>query len=89
MYRGDICDKTLLQFLFKKYNFSHVVHMAAQGGVRHSMKVPHEYLGNVNCFLSLLEVVRDHQVTTELLRLPLSLQFTVVILGPIEGWVSV
>ena len=69
MYRGDVCDKTLLQFLFRKYNFSHVVHMAAQAGVRHSMESPQQYLNNINCFLSLLEVVRVHQVTTGLLWL--------------------
>ena len=64
LYRGDVCDRTLLQFLFNKYNFSHVVHLAAQAGVRHSMKTPQHYLhNNINCFLSLLETIKSHQVT--------------------------
>ncbi len=66
MYRGDVCDKMFLQFLFAKYNFSSVVHLAAQAGVRHSMTAPHHYLhNNINCFLSLLEVVKGHQVTPQ------------------------
>ncbi len=40
--------------------FTHVVHLAAQAGVRHSIKVPQSYVReNVDCFLTLLEVVRQ------------------------------
>ena len=64
MYRGDICDKTFLEFLFSKYNLSCVVHMAAQAGVRHSMEAPQHYIhNNIDCFVGLLELLRGRQVT--------------------------
>ena len=77
MYRGDVCDKTLLQFLFSKFNFSCVIHLAAQAGVRHSMTAPQHYLhNNVDCFLRLLEAITPHQVTRVLytaLRSPVAM----------------
>lgn len=64
VYRGDVCDRTLLDGLFARFNFTLVVHLAAQAGVRHSMEEPVAYLhNNVRCFVSLLEVLRGHKVS--------------------------
>lgn len=66
MYRGDLCDLSLLHFLFAKFNFTDVVHMAAQAGVRHSLADPLPYVhSNVECFLALLETLREHRVRVD------------------------
>lgn len=63
-YRGDLCDQTMLSYLFDKYEFTHVVHMAAQAGVRHSLEKPLEYTrNNVKCFLTLLDVMKNHKAS--------------------------
>eukprot|EP00123_Amoebidium_parasiticum_P014079 comp22315_c0_seq1/m.33153 comp22315_c0_seq1/g.33153 ORF comp22315_c0_seq1/g.33153 comp22315_c0_seq1/m.33153 type:complete len:425 (-) comp22315_c0_seq1:192-1466(-) len=57
--KGDVCDRELLVELFRKHRFTHVAHMAAQAGVRYSLKDPLAYVrSNVQCFVTLLEVVR-------------------------------
>ena len=62
-YRGDVCDSTLLSHLFSKYQFTDVVHLAAQAGVRHSLEQPLSFVqSNVECFLTLLEAVADQKV---------------------------
>jgi nucleoside-diphosphate-sugar epimerase len=64
VYRGDVCDQPLVTFLFQKYNFTGVIHLAAQAGVRHSMKDPLHYLNNnVRCFVRLLEILKTRKVT--------------------------
>eukprot|EP00605_Chrysophyceae_sp_TOSAG23-4_P002311 GSChrysophyteH1.ASY1.ANO1.2557.1 assembled CDS len=37
---GDVCDSDLMKDLFLKNNFTHVVHLAAQPGVRYSFVKP-------------------------------------------------
>ena len=57
MIRGDVCNATLLQSLFDKFHFSHVVHLAAQAGVRYSMTHPKVYVtANIMCTTNLLEM---------------------------------
>lgn len=64
IYRGDVCDQAFLSYLFEKFNFTSVVHLAAQAGVRHSMRNPATYLdNNIKCFVSLLEVLRNYKVS--------------------------
>jgi UDP-glucuronate 4-epimerase len=47
--------------LFKKYKFTHVAHLAAQAGVRYSLKNPLAYVkSNIECFVVLLEVLRNY-----------------------------
>jgi UDP-glucuronate 4-epimerase len=59
--RGDACDEALIQSLFERYNFTHVVHMAAQAGVRHSLDHPKAYVtANIMCNVNLLEAIRKH-----------------------------
>lgn len=63
LFRGDVCDRTLLKFLFEKFNFTGVVHLAAHAGVRCSVETPVKYLwNNVECFLALLHTIKDYQV---------------------------
>ena len=65
VYRGDVCDSTLLSHLFSKYRFTDVVHLAAQAGVRHSLKQPVDYIqANVQCFLTLLDTITHHKVSS-------------------------
>lgn len=57
---GDVCDAELLQSLFEKYKFTHVVHLAAQAGVRYSLVQPLTYIQtNLKCFTILLEQIRS------------------------------
>ncbi len=42
----DICDEDKLKKIFKKYDIKIVVHLAAQAGVRNSIKKPKDYLNN-------------------------------------------
>ena len=63
-YRGDVCDSTLLSHLFSKYQFTDVVHLAAQAGVRHSLEQPVNYIqANVQCFLTLLDIPTHQKVS--------------------------
>jgi UDP-glucuronate 4-epimerase len=60
VYRGDVCDSQLLHHLFIKYNFTDVVHMAAQAGVRYSLEDPQAYVSaNYECFISLLDLLLE------------------------------
>ena len=70
VYRGDVCDSTLLSHLFSKYGFTDVVHLAAQAGVRHSLEQPINYIeANVQCFLTLLDTI-THQKVSHMANVP-------------------
>ncbi len=63
MYQADVCDSPFLQYLFDRYSFTDVVHLAAQAGVRHSLEAPLAYVHtNLHCFLTLLEVLKERKV---------------------------
>jgi len=52
----DITDTTRMKALVQQNEITHVVHLAAQAGVRHSIKHPGEYVSsNLNGFVSVLE----------------------------------
>lgn len=56
---GDICNMPLLQETIKAHKTTHLVHLAAQPGVRYSLVNPHEYIKtNVDGFLNVLECCR-------------------------------
>ena len=58
LIEGDVCDADLLQLLLAKGRVTHVIHLAAQAGVRYSLKKPLAYVeANVRCFVTLLEAV--------------------------------
>jgi len=58
--RGDLCDLQFLSKTIQEFQPTHVVHLAAQAGVRHSIEQPHSYLkSNVEGFLNILENCRQ------------------------------
>lgn len=60
---GDIAAAQFLPELFQQNPFSHVVHLAAQAGVRYSLKNPQAYIqANLVGFSHVLEVCRMHAV---------------------------
>ncbi len=55
-YKIDIRKKESLLDIFQKYRFSHVIHLAAQAGVRYSLENPQEYIDtNISGFLNIIE----------------------------------
>lgn len=61
--KGNLADKTLIDELFEKYNFSVVVNLAAQAGVCYSITNPGAYIeANLVGFYNILEVCRNHPV---------------------------
>lgn len=60
----DISEQILLQQVFIDHNFTQVIHLAAQAGVRYSMTNPHAYVqSNLVGFANILENCRQHQIT--------------------------
>ncbi len=56
-------DRDAVAQLFKDNDFSHVVNLAAQAGVRYSLQNPHAYAdSNVQGFLNILEGCRHNKV---------------------------
>ncbi len=56
---GDICHTDSLKDLLFRHQISHVVHLAAQAGVRHSLTNPDDYVAsNLQGFVSILEACR-------------------------------
>ncbi len=53
---GDIRDRDALKLLLLRHGITHVVHLAAQAGVRHSLSAPDDYVAsNLQGFVSILE----------------------------------
>lgn len=56
---GDLNDGPLLSKLFDVVPFTHVLHLAAQAGVRYAMQNPQSYVrSNIAGFVNLLEIVK-------------------------------
>ena len=59
----DIANKELLFDVFKNHNFSYVIHLAAQAGVRYSIDHPDVYIqSNIVGFFNVLEACRHYPV---------------------------
>lgn len=59
----DIADTKTVEALFAEHKFSHVMNLAAQAGVRYSLKNPHAYAqSNLIGFVNVLEGCRHAQV---------------------------
>lgn len=59
--QGDICDRGLIENLFKKYNFQGVIHFAAESHVDNSIEGPEAFINtNINGTFTLLDVARKH-----------------------------
>ncbi len=57
--KGSIADKSLVDSLFKEYDFDVVVNLAAQAGVRYSIEHPDVYIeSNIIGFFNILEACR-------------------------------
>jgi UDP-glucuronate 4-epimerase len=62
-YKLDLVDRDGMAALFADNCFEHVVHLAAQAGVRHSLSAPHDYVdSNITGFLNVLEGCRHTHV---------------------------
>jgi UDP-glucuronate 4-epimerase len=59
--RDDISDRDRVAALFAEHRFAHVVHLAAQVGVRYSLAEPQAYIdSNLTGFANILEGCRHH-----------------------------
>ena len=59
----DLNDREELSSLFQQERFTHVIHLAAQAGVRYSLENPYAYIdANIYGFMNLLEACRHHPV---------------------------
>ncbi len=60
---GDLADDSFMDALFAKEKFTHVVHLAAQAGVRYSIENPRSYIqSNLVGFGNILEGCRHHKI---------------------------
>ena len=61
--QADIADRVAMEGVFAAEHFNRVVNLAAQAGVRHSLKNPHAYIqSNLVGFGNILEGCRHHGV---------------------------
>lgn len=61
--KTDLENKSVIGDLFSDQNFDVVVNLAAQAGVRYSLKDPHRYIeSNITGFLNVLEGARHHSI---------------------------
>jgi UDP-glucuronate 4-epimerase len=59
----DIADRQAMEALFAKEQFNRVINLAAQPGVRYSLKNPHAYINsNIVGFTNVLEGCRHHKI---------------------------
>lgn len=58
---GDLANQTALQKAIEDHQTTHLVHLAAQAGVRYSLDCPQAYVkSNIEGFLNILEICRCH-----------------------------
>lgn len=58
--RADLADREAVEAVFADYRPDYIVHLAAQAGVRHSIKAPRDYIdSNIVGFLNILEGCRN------------------------------
>lgn len=59
---GDCCDPACLPLLLKNHQATHLVHLAAQAGVRYSLENPQAYVkANLEGFVNVLEACVKHK----------------------------
>ena len=59
--KGDICNRKLVEDLFKEYQFNAVIHFAAESHVDNSIKNPDAFIKtNVNGTFIVLDVAKNH-----------------------------
>ncbi|MBL3654831.1 dTDP-glucose 4,6-dehydratase [Fulvivirga sediminis] len=58
--QGDICDRSLIEKLFKEYKFQGVIHFAAESHVDNSISGPEAFINtNINGTFTLIDVARN------------------------------
>jgi UDP-glucuronate 4-epimerase len=63
-FQNDVCDDETLRTLVQQFDFTHVIHLAAQAGVRYSLDHPLEYVkNNIECFVRLLESIKHQKAS--------------------------
>jgi UDP-glucuronate 4-epimerase len=61
--RGDLADRELVDACFERFRPEVICHLAAQAGVRYSLKNPYTYQqSNVEGFVNLIEAARRHEI---------------------------
>jgi UDP-glucuronate 4-epimerase len=61
--KGDVADKKFLFSTLETFRPTHIVHLAAQAGVRYSLNNPEAYIhSNIDGFLNILEACRAHSL---------------------------
>ena len=59
----DLKNYKSLESYIKKYKINFIIHLAAQAGVRYSLKNPHTYIeNNVTAFLNILEIMKKRKI---------------------------
>jgi UDP-glucuronate 4-epimerase len=62
-YKLDLADRPAMEDLFAKHRPDRVIHLAAQAGVRYSLKNPHAYVdSNLVGFMNVLECCRHGEI---------------------------
>ena len=62
-YKIDLCEYKKLDFVIKKNKIKFIIHLAAQAGVRYSIKNPKIYFkSNLEGFFNILEVSRHNKI---------------------------
>lgn len=57
----DICERENLEKVICEHEITHIVHLAAQAGVRYSLSHPEKYYrANIEGFFHILEILRAH-----------------------------
>lgn len=63
IYKKDIQNTIFLKKILKKHKITHILHLAAQAGVRYSLKNPSLYIdSNISGFLSILEACKNEDI---------------------------
>ena len=61
--KADLEDKDKIEKFFKKNIITHVIHLAAQAGVRYSLTNPQAYISsNVEGFVNILELSKKYKI---------------------------
>jgi len=61
--KGDICDYQLVKKLFEKYDFTDVIHFAAESHVDNSIKSPDTFIKtNINGTFNLIDCAKNHWI---------------------------
>ena len=62
-FKKDLRNKNTLEHIYSKKKFNLILHLAAQAGVRYSLKNPKNYIeNNIDAFLNILEFAKHKKI---------------------------